>query len=102
MTTDTGRELAGSFDDVPDVELRTVLAVPISLVPLPAGAPEPVLRRPPAHGGRARQRHRHRRAAVRSEPHKGPVETLRLGLSAAVTVFVAVVLVLLAVQILVR
>jgi hypothetical protein len=94
----------GSFDDLPDAELRTSLAVPLTFpetsepglsqpVPpplLPAGAPP---------GRRTSRRGRHRAVVV---PDTGPMSTVRLGLSAAAVVFVVVAALLLAAELFLR
>jgi hypothetical protein len=95
----------GSFDDLPEAELRTFLAVPLT-VPEPAastelpGAPPPPLQPAAPHPGRqAPRRGRHRAVEV---PDSGPMSTLRLGLSAAAVVFVAVAVALLASELFLR
>ena len=73
----------GSFDDVPDAELRTVLAIPLSVPPAPP-APRQI-----AHHSRPSH---HRKATA------GIIGTVWVGLGAAATVLVAVVLLLLLVH----
>jgi hypothetical protein len=93
----------GSFDDLPDAELRTVLSVPLAL---PGAAPGLASRAettnqasPPEPPAPAARRHRSPRAG---KPRSAAVETVRIGLFAAVTVVVLVVVALLAVDRLVR
>lgn len=89
MATGVDGGSRGSFDDVPDAELRTVLAIPLSLPPAPASAP--------AHQDQPVARHS--RPARLRPPTEGVLGAVWVGLGAAATVFVAVVLVLLAVQV---
>lgn len=95
MATDVAEGVQGSFDDVPDAPLRTVLAVPLRLPPLPTPpAAPPVPSQPAARPGRSR----HRRRRPSHLMADGPLATVRVGLSAAGTVFLAVALLLLGVQ----
>lgn len=87
MAVDVADRVGGSFDDIPDAELRTVLAIPIQLPPVPAAAPAT---REVAPSATHRQ--------PRSSRATGLLETLSVGLGAAVTVFVVVAVVLLVVH----
>lgn len=103
MPAEDVRVVTGSFDDVPDVALRTVLAVPLTLPPLPAAAlaPGPVTSPPPVPGRVARRSH-HRRRAAPVAAGSPVMATVQVGLSAALTVLVAVALALGLIQVLVR
>jgi hypothetical protein len=86
----------GSFDDLPDAELRVVLAVPLDLWPAeqapPSPAAAPHVPAPPAHVTA-----RHRSARLRSG-RSPAMDTLRVGLSAALVVVLLVLVALLAVD----
>ncbi|HUW17585.1 MAG TPA: hypothetical protein VMW94_10950 [Actinomycetes bacterium] len=98
MAADT--RTSGSFDDLPDAELRIVLAVPLALPTQdPAPPPDQPEAASPVAVPSATGRHR---APVTRPPRSPAMETLRVGLSAAAFVVVLVVLGLLAVDRLAR
>ena len=89
---------SGSFDDLPDAELRIVLAVPLAL-PAPEAAPRPREAPAPPRPRAAAGRHRSR---VSRPTRSAAMDTLRVGLSAAAFVVLLVVVGLLAVDRLAR
>jgi hypothetical protein len=101
VTADVLSHAGGSFDDLPDVELRTVLAVPVSLpqVSEPVHPSRPAGQGPRTHARSRTSAHRGRHRAL-PQPSTGPIATVQVGLSAAATVFVAVALLLLVTEVL--